>query len=447
MPDKCGETRHIQLLSPELDATITRFAPDSKRRWHPEVYVACNHPQPEAKKRRLPPKAADVYPEMTGPFEPNDEWTAERQAFGEPDQMGVTIPIDYKTLLQSKEKSEYKQLSEEAKLTRTTVQQSRQAFGEPETKKKAKHSNTAQEEKAGPGTGSTGRGGEWQDWTHEQWKTWWTASTTGSPSDSTEAYSAWGSQEQPQQQQIRTVTLRTNQASAQSKWNRASASGSSEAAASSTSGTFVVETPLLANDTQDDIDEPLDLDTVLESLLQMTSCISASPTAPRNWSDESYLIGKSSRLPSRIAEAMSSLVDSRTENTVGDQWATTWRQLVEYQPSQWRHSQYQRQAMELIGSNWVGFTKAYNVDPCAMPTTLAIALKATQRFLEMDVQQTLQPKINNTQRVRLMENQLRWTPQGRGQQRRVFKVPTAAQQRHPDRALKLIDRTSQKEDP
>ena len=112
MPDKCGETRHIQLLSPELDATITRFAPDSKRRWHPEVYVACNHPQPEAKKRRLQPKAADVYPEMTGPFEPNDEWTAERQAFGEPDQMGVTIPIDYKTLLQSKEKSEYKQLSD-----------------------------------------------------------------------------------------------------------------------------------------------------------------------------------------------------------------------------------------------------------------------------------------------------------------------------------------------
>jgi len=135
-------------------------------------------------------------------------------------------------------------------------------------------------------------------------------------------------------------------------------------------------------------------------------------------------------------------MDTYTGKTNWEMWVDNWTTLLAFPLHQWRYEQYKPDAAKRASSNWIAFVKAYNYMPRGLPVTLAITLRCTQALLHLNVEPTVQPKIITTGRVRLLENQIRYRPQGRGLTKPVFKQPTNKQRQQPDRAAKLLSRAS-----
>ena len=442
LPHSAVQTEHqvkIRFNDPTIEQNHPVEPEPSKRTWHDVSYVVPPLPTKEPRQLQNSPKAPDVYPPLTGPYQPDSQWQTERQAHGEPSTMGVTIPATYPPHEQLKEQPKYVYRDKQTASFGTTSDRQRRYDGWQSDDQTAPEQAPAKKAK----------------WADDEWHEWTTQGDNPKRQEPTEDPTKrdkglkgedqsddkfrqdevdWGDDTQEQDEQPdKPDTVEPEQTPA------AGASSSSQA----TPMQQAQWKPLLQNDVGG-VPPPqcLEIIEIVEALLSASSIQSTRPDLQDFWPPEAVSAVQRQLLPPFITEGLEATMDTYTGKTNWEMWVDNWTTLLAFPLHQWRYEQYKPDAAKRASSNWIAFVKAYNYMPRGLPVTLAITLRCTQALLHLNVEPTVQPKIITAGRVRLLENQIRYRPQGRGLTKPVFKQPTNKQRQQPDRAAKLLSRAS-----
>lgn len=190
----------------------------------------------------------------------------------------------------------------------------------------------------------------------------------------------------------------------------------------------------------DQVQQELPLREIVEGLIQISECanLTTSQSTHNKWSAAVRIMGSMDALPQHMRDSMMELTDPKTGKPLSWVWQDTCETFMKYEFENWQNQYYQKDAKQLCSTLWINFIKAYNYNPMPLATTLATALYCTRRFLDMNMYMTVTTKVIQKGKLRALENQLKWTSQGRDV-RRAYKRPTKYQLRTLDRGGALLD--------
>ena len=183
---------------------------------------------------------------------------------------------------------------------------------------------------------------------------------------------------------------------------------------------------------------------VVECLIILTECanVEDNKLSPNVWSDNCRSLDDIEVMPQNIRMSMMALRDQSTGKLLSEIWTTTWTDMLQYSYGEWQLTQgYQQTAKQSCSKLWVCFAKAYNNDPMPLATTLTLTLYCTRRFLALNLYMTMTTKIISRGKIRVIENQIKWTSQARDS-KMAYKRPTKYQLQARDRGGSLLDRAT-----